>query len=289
MYEFLKNLDRRWIFMLMLLAVAIPILFELTFPEKPTGLAQAVFDEIEALDPGDKVLMAWDFDPASEGELGPMATAFTYHCATKGLKLYYMSLWPVGPQMVDDNIANVIKTDFPDLVYGVDYVNLGYKSGNEAVIKVIITDIRGLYTTDAKGTSIRDIPMMQGIENIQQMDLIINISAGYAGTTEWVLFAVTPYPDIRLVAGVTGVQAPLLYPYIPEQLPGLLGAIKGAAEYEKLVMDAYGGDIPPERKNKYLKGKLRMGPQLIAHVLIIVLIIVANLVYFTGKRRGEVS
>ena len=289
MYEFLKNLDRRWIFMLMLLAVAIPILFELTFPEKPTGLAQAVFDEIEALDPGDKVLMAWDFDPASEGELGPMATAFTYHCATKGLKLYYMSLWPVGPQMVDDNIANVIKTDFPDLVYGVDYVNLGYKSGNEAVIKVIITDIRGLYTTDAKGTSIRDIPMMQGIENIQQMGLIINISAGYAGTTEWVLFAVTPYPDIRLVAGVTGVQAPLLYPYIPEQLPGLLGAIKGAAEYEKLVMDAYGGDIPPERKNKYLKGKLRMGPQLIAHVLIIVLIIVANLVYFTGKRRGEVS
>ena len=200
-----------------------------------------------------------------------------------------MALWPVGPQMVDDNIANVIKTDFPDLVYGVDYVNLGYKSGNEAVIKVIITDIRGLYTTDAKGTSIRDIPMMQGIENIQQMDLIINVSAGYAGTPEWVLFAVTPYPDIRLVAGVTGVQAPLLYPYIPEQLPGLLGAIKGAAEYEKLVMDAYGGDIPPERKNKYLKGKLRMGPQLIAHVLIIVLIIVANLVYFTGKRRGEVS
>ncbi len=289
MYEFLKNLDRRWIFMLMLLAVAIPILFELTFPEKPTGLAQAVFDEIEALDPGDKVLMAWDFDPASEGELGPMATAFTYHCATKGLKLYYMSLWPVGPQMVDDNIANVIKTDFPDLVYGVDYVNLGYKSGYEGVIKVIITDIRGLYTTDAKGTSIRDIPMMRGIENIQQMDLIINVSAGYAGTPEWVLFAVTPYPDIRLVAGVTGVQAPLLYPYIPEQLPGLLGAIKGAAEYEKLVMDAYGGDIPPERKNKYLKGKLRMGPQLIAHVLIIVLIIVANLVYFTGKRRGEVS
>ena len=151
MYEFLKNLDRRWIFLLMLLAVAIPILGQLTFPEKATGLAQAVFDEIEALDPGDKVLMAWDFDPASEGELGPMATSFTFHCATKGLKMYYMSLWPVGPQMVDDNIANVIKIDFPHLEYGVDYVNLGYKSGYEGVIKVIVSDIRGLYTTDSKG------------------------------------------------------------------------------------------------------------------------------------------
>jgi hypothetical protein len=190
---------------------------------------------------------------------------------------------------VDDNIANVIKIDFPHLEYGVDYVNLGYKSGYEGVIKVIVSDIRGLYTTDSKGTSVRDIPMMQGIENIQQMDLIINVSAGYPGTPEWVLFAVTPYPDIRMVAGVTGVQAPLLYPYIPQQLPGLLGAIKGAAEYEKLVMDAYGSEIPPERMNSYLKGKFRMGPQLIAHVLIIILIIVANLVYFTGKRRGEVN
>ena len=80
-----------------------------------------------------------------------------------------------------------------------------------------------------------------------------------------------------------------VYEELSEGKPGLLGAIKGAAEYEKLVMDAYGSDIPPERMNSYLKGKFRMGPQLIAHVLIIVLIIVANLVYFTGKRRGEVS
>ncbi len=286
MYEFLKNLDRRWIFLLMFLSVAIPILGQLTFPEKATGLAKAVFDEIEALEPGDKVLMAWDFDPASEGELGPMATAFTYHCATKGLKMYYMSLWPVGPQMVDDNIANVIHAEFPDLEYGVDYVNLGYKSGYEGVIKVIVTDLRALYTTDAHGTSVRDIPMMRGVESVQHMDLIVNVSAGYAGTPEWVLFAVTPYPDLRMVAGVTGVQAPMLYPYIPEQIPGLLGAIKGAAEYEKLVMDAYGGADPPR---KYLKGKLRMGPQLVAHIMIICLIIGANLVYFTGKRRGEVS
>ena len=111
-YHLLTNLDRRWIFLLMFLAVAIPILGQLTFPEKPTGLAEAVFDEIEKLEPGDKVLMAWDFDPASEGELQPMATALTYHCATKGLKLYYLTIFsPVGPQMIDDSINNVLKAD----------------------------------------------------------------------------------------------------------------------------------------------------------------------------------
>lgn len=287
-YRFLSTLDRRWIFLLMFLSVAIPLLFKLTFPEKPTGLAKAVFDEIENLQRGDRVLMAWDYDPASEGELGPMATALTYHCAQRGLKLYYLTIFsPVGPQMIDDSINTVLKTDFPDYKYGRDYVNLGYKSGYEGVIKVITSNLKALYTTDQYGTSIHDIPMLQGIDNIQQMDLIVNVSAGYAGTKEWVLFAATPYPEsCRLVAGTTGVMAPLLYPYIPEQLPGLLGAIKGAAEYENLVVQKYfvdEGKVPPL---KYLKGKLRMGPQLIAHVLIIVLIILANLIYFAERKRG---
>lgn len=286
-FKLLSTLDRRWIFLLMFLAVAIPILFQLTFPEKPTGLAKAVFDEIESLQPGDKVLMAWDYDPASEGETGPMATAFTYHCARKGLKLYYLTIFsPVGPQMIDDSINDVIKSEFPDYKYGVDYVNLGYKSGYEGVVKAIVSNIRALYPTDHYGTSVRDIPMMRDIENIQQMDLIVNVSAGYAGTKEWVLFAVTPFPEnIRLVAGTTGVMAPQMYPYIPEQLPGLLGAIKGAAEYEKLVMDKYFVDEGREPPAKFLKGKLRMGPQLIAHVLIIVLIVLANIIYFAQKRR----
>lgn len=286
MYEFLKNLDRRWVFLLMGLSVGIPILLQLRFPEKPTGLAQSVFDEIESLQPGDKVMLAFDYDPASEGELGPMATAFVRHCAEKKLKMYFMCLWPVGPQMIDQSIDNVIRSDFPNLVYGEDYVNLGYKSGYEAVIKVIVTDLRQLYTTDARGTNVDQIPMMSGIESVQDMDLVINVSAGYPGTKEWVQYGSTPYPDtIRIVAGCTGVQAPQMYAYIPQQLPGLLGAIKGAAEYEKLVQDKYGGDTPDP---KYLEGIRRMGPQLIAHVLMIFLIIVGNVIYFIERSRGDV-
>jgi hypothetical protein len=283
MYEFLRTLDRRWIFLLMALAVGLPILLQVQFPEKPTGLAVAVFDEIEALSEGDKVMLAFDFDPASEGELGPMATAFVRHCCEKKLKMYFLSLWPVGPQMIDEAIDRVIISDFPELVYGVDYVNLGFKSGYEGVIKVIVTDLRGLYTTDARGTNIDQIPMCQGVNSVQNMDLVINVSAGYPGTKEWVQYAATPYPDqIRIVAGCTGVQAPLMYPYIPRQLPGMLGAIKGAAEYEKLVLDKYGG---PDPDPKYREGIRRMGPQLIAHVLMILLIVVGNVIFFMERRR----
>ncbi|HIA29320.1 MAG TPA: hypothetical protein EYN81_03435 [Candidatus Marinimicrobia bacterium] len=291
MYDFLKNLDRRWIFLLMFLSVSIPIIIigitGQSFPEKPTALSITTFETIENLKEGDKVLLSFDFDPASEGELGPMATAFTYHCAAKKLKMYFMALWPVGPQMVDNAIENVIKKDFPHLVYGEDYVNLGFKSGGEGVIKVIVTDFMELYSTDAKGTPFKSIPMNKEISSVQDMDLVINISAGSAGTKEWVQYAVTPYPDeITLIAGCTGVQAPLLYPYIPEQLPGLLGAIKGAAEYEKLVFDRYYRDEGLEVPGRYQEGVRRMGPQLVAHLLMILLIIAGNYIFFAEKKRG---
>ena len=287
MYEFLTTLDTRWTFLLMFLSVVIPSYIigktGKTFPEVPTKLSRAVFQEIEDLHEGDPVLLSFDFDPASEGELGPMATAFVRHCCEKKVRLYFMALWPVGPQMIDDTIARVIRADFPKMRYGEDYVSIGFKPGNEGVIKVIVTDLRQLYTTDDRGTSIDQVPMMAGIHSVQDFSLVINVSAGYAGTKEWVQYAVTPFSDkIRLVAGCTGVQAPLLYPYIPEQLPGILGAIKGAAEYEKLVNDKYGGPNPDP---KYLEAKRRMGPQLVAHILIIILIILANVVYLIEKKR----
>jgi hypothetical protein len=285
----LRTLDRRWIFLLMFWAVLLPIYYVgvtgHTLPEVPSALARATFDEIERLREGDPVLLSFDYDPASSGELDPMATAFVKHAAEKKLKLYFMALWPIGSQMADAAIAKVIKPDFPQMEYGRDYVNLGYKSGNEGVIRVIVTNLRALYITDSRGTSLQSIPMMKGIDNIQQMKLIINVSAGTPGTKEWVQYAVTPYPDrLRLIAGTTGVQATLLYPYIPRQLSGLLGAIKGAAEYEKLVVDKYGG---PEPDPKYLDGLRRMGPQLFGHLLVITLIVLANILYFAQKREAR--
>lgn len=283
MLAFLRTLDRRWIYLLMAIAVTVPIVAGWEFPEKVSPATVAAFAEMEKLQPGDKVLLSYDFDPSSAGELTPMATALCYHAAKRGARLYFMSLWPIGPQMVDDSIAKVLATDFPQLRYGEDYVNLGYKSGYEGVIKVIVTDLRKLYTTDAQGTSISAIPMMADVRSVQDMDMIVTISAGYAGAKEWVQYAKTAYPDrFSVVAGCTGVQTPPLLPYVPKQLPGLIAAIKGAAEYEKLLGERYGTTGVP----RYSEGQRRMGSQLVAHLLMIGLIVLGNVVFLIDRRRG---
>ncbi len=284
MYEFLRDLDRRWIFLLMFLSVMVPILMGVRFPEEPSPMVIDVFEAVENLPEGSKVLMAFDYDPGSEGELAPMASAFTRHVAERKGKMYFIALWPLGVPMIKQNIET-LKKEYPDLKYGEDYVNLGFKPGNEGVIKVVVTDIRELFPTDQAGTSLSDIPMTANVKNVQDMDMIVSVSAGDPGTKQWVQYACTPY-GIRIVGGCTGVQAPQLYPYIPNQLIGVLGAIKAAAEYEQLMKVRY-----PKMADNPLaqEGLRRMGPQLVAHVLIVLLIVLANVIYFVGKARGEVK
>ena len=341
MIKWLETIDRRWIFLLMALAVGVPILVQKTLPEAPTPLAQSTFDGLDQLPAGSKVLMAFDFDPASEGELGPMATSFVNQCARKGHRMYFMALWPVGAQMITQTIDRVIKGYYPHLEYGTDYVDLGFKAGNEAVIKTIASDLAQYYPTDSRGTAISQIPMMSGISSLENFDIIVNVSAGYPGSKEWVLYAATPMKKPLLV-GCTGVQAPLMYPYVPNQVQGLLGAIKGAAEYEFLVnkwvredrmQEALENGGLDETSAKELAGEFdadpaqastwtesaaaasmspeanaelitlataptpgvftealrRMSPQLVAHLLMIGLIVVGNVVFFVTRRRGGAS
>ncbi len=282
MYEFFRDLDRRWIFLLMFFAVTGPILLGVRFPEEPSPMVRSVFKAIDDLPDGSSVLM-FDFDPPSKGELQPMAAAFTRHCAKKKHKLFFMTLWPQGVPMVQKNIS-MLKREFPDYEYGRDYVNLGFRPGNEGVIKVVVGDLKALYGNDVDGTSLNEIPMTKELKNIQQIPLIVNVAAGTPGAKEWVQYAASPYDKVKMVAGTTGVGAPVLYPYIPNQLVGVLGAIKAAAEYEQALIERY----PDLKENENAQeGLRRMGPQLIAHMLMIGLIIAGNIIYFAGRSRGE--
>lgn len=284
MYRILLHLDRRWIFLAMFLAVAVPILLKLTFPEFPSAKARTVFDTIEGLPEGSKVLISLDYDPASQGELAPMSSAFTRHCCEKKLKLYYMTLWDRGPPIVQ-GAMDLIQREYPHMKYGVDYVNFGFKAGLQVAVRNAVSNMKNDFLTDQYGTSIQQIPMSKDVKNLQEMDLLICVGSGSPGPKEWVQFAAAPY-GLKMLAGSPGVQTPQLLPYIPQQLAGMLGAIKSAAEYEQTLIDAKPQLAKvPEAK----EGLRRMGPQLVAHVLMVVLIVLGNYVYFRQRTASRVA
>ncbi|MCE2880835.1 MAG: hypothetical protein LW636_00555 [Planctomycetaceae bacterium] len=277
----LGDIDRRWIYLSMALAVAIPMLTGLSFPETPGKMSSATFDAIESVPAGAKVLFSFDYDPASEGELQPMANAFVHHCAARGHKMAFMALWPLGKQMAEATIDSILLANHPQYRYGEDYVQLGYMPGFETVIKGLTTNFASQYPLDVRGTPIGNIPLMSDVKTLQDFDLIVTVSAGYAGAKEWVQYAKSTYPDAYvLAAGSTGVQANQLFPYYPTQMEGLLAAVKGAAEYETLVAAAY---PPPAHPERLEEGRRRMGPQFVAHLLMIGLIVLGNASMFAAR------
>lgn len=282
--ESLQRLDRRWVFLAMLIAVLVPVLTGVTYPETPTAMTSAVFNRIESLPSGSRVLLPLDYDPGSEAELGPMAKAVIRHCCLKRHKMYFLTLWPTGLPLLERNIRQIIEEEFKEagLKYGVDYVNLGYVPGEAVAVKLLATDFRKARSQDNSGTSLDRLPMMQQANSAQDMDLIMAVSAGYPGVKEWVLFAAIPH-RIPLGMGVTGVTAPQMYPYYPNQVVGLITAIKGAAEYETALATAY----PDEVSRFDASGIQRMGPQLWAHRLMILLIVVGNILQLTRGRGGR--
>lgn len=275
------DVDRRLVFLFIFVSVSVPILFPITFSETATPIVKKLFDRIENLPDGSTVLISFDFDPAMAPEVQPMADAFARHCFVKNHKIIFMSLWATGQSLLSTTLQNVVKPEFPNKIEGIDYANIGYKAGNEGVLNVIVTNFRKMFPTDVNNIPLDSIVIFNRIRSCQDLDLIISIGGGKPGAKEWILFVGDP-ANVPMGCGVAAVTAPQLYPYYPKQLLGILGGIKGAAEYESELARNYNqfADV-----NK--PGLRMMGPQTLAHVVIMAFIILGNISYFVTRRRGK--
>jgi hypothetical protein len=276
------DVDRRIVFLFIFISVSVPILFPITFAESPTPIVKKLYDRIESLPEGSTVLISFDFDPAMAPEVQPMADAFARHCFTKNHKIIFMSLWATGQALLNTTLQNVVRPEFPEKIEGIDYANIGYKAGNEGVLNVIVTNFRKMFPTDVNSVPLDSIAIFKKIRSCQDMDLIISIGGGKPGVKEWILFVGDP-GNVPIGCGVAAVVAPQLYPYYPKQLLGILGGIKGAAEYESALVHQYNDRFANVDK----PGLRMMGPQTLAHVVIMAFIVLGNISYFVARRRGK--
>jgi len=194
-----------------------------------------------------------------------------------------MALWPTGDPQAKVTIDSVILKEFPTARYGTDYIQLGFKAGNQGLINAIFTDLKGMYTTDVNGTDINQFPMMKDVNKLPDFDLILAVCSGKPGIMEWIQFA-ADRGNIPFAAGVTAVEAPQDYPYYPAQLLGLMGGLQGAAELEAAVVRAY-----PQYKDTGLTAVKLMGPQTVAHLVIIFFVVVGNVAFFVQRRRDKLA
>jgi hypothetical protein len=268
---------RRVVFLYVGIAVALPFLMTIHQTIWISPEVRAAYDDVRQLPKGSKVLVSFDYDPPSAPELQPMAVTFIRYCLAHDLKVIVMGLWPQGPQQanlaIDEVLADTSIARL-NLKYGVDYVNLGFQTGNEFVIQRMGTRFVSMFPVDYRGTPYADLPLVADVTNFGNIDYSFNLSAGYPGTKEWVQVGVGRY-GLKLSAGNTAVQAPEVYPYYRAgQLRGLLGGMNGAAEFETLT--GYIG-----------QATMFMNSQSFAHMTVIAFIIIGNVAFFRGGRKSR--
>jgi hypothetical protein len=268
----LESLDRRWIFLAVGLLVLVPLIWPMPLPISVSARVRAYADAIDALPDGSPVLVSCDYDPAAKPELVPMTITTLRHLFSKHCRVIVTVLWNGGPGIVDQTLRAVAAET--GMKYGVDYINLGYKAGNEAVMVLMGQSIPNTFPRDNSGGDTRSFPVMQGIRNYSSFPLLISLSAGYPGTKEYVQQVQGRF-HVRMIAGVTAVSAPDFYPYLQSgQLEGLLGGMAGAAEYEKA-------------RGEYGAATRGMVPQSLVHLFIAICILAGNAVQWLRAREAR--
>jgi hypothetical protein len=130
---------------------------------------------------------------------------------------------------------------------------------------------------------------MQGIKTPKDISLIVEVSASQAHTT-WIQYFQGSGIDYRsgkdgipMLFCPTGVMAPEAFPLLASgQLSGMLGGVKGAAEYETILFN--------EHKIAKGFGTQAMASQSLSHFLILTMVILGNVgMYLERKRRGGVQ
>ena len=249
------------------------IVFPCWITYSSNGLDTNSIYAIDSLEPESKVLVSFEYGPSTKPEIHPMTFAVLRHLFKNDQKVYITCLWPDGQFMAEDAVEQIMENEF-QLTYGEDYVLLGFRPGNEAVVKGIVSNMRKLYTTDSRGNLIDDIPMMEGVNKLADFDFIFSASAGYPGTVEWVQYGADP-TGIPMSTGVTSIQVNEVMPYVQSgQVNGILAGMPGAAEYEALV-------------GKPGIGTSGMDAQSIAHLVIVLFIVFGNVAFFIERQRQK--
>jgi len=297
--SWLLRIDRRFVYLFVLLALMIPFLFPgLTTKPAPLPSAKKLFDKVERIArerdeavaegrPYNKVvLLSFDFGPQTRAELYPMAEAMIRHLMMRKIKFAVMTHVPDGAGYCED-IPNQLAREFDDIDYGRDYVNFGYKVGRTFLIKQMGEDMAGALKTDVKGTPYKDIKCLKGVQDAGDVALMTEIT-GLVGFAEmWIQFFASARARPDIGHGCTSVSIPDAFDMLESKLIiGLLEGIAGAAAYNEFIEEIRSEDQPPTSP----KARVHMTGQTVAHLLLVLFVLLGNVgVIMSALRRRKVA
>ncbi|MFQ5499744.1 MAG: hypothetical protein ACE5FH_08730 [Candidatus Zixiibacteriota bacterium] len=261
--------SRHWVFLglFVLIGVAMALRYRPKVDVSPNTNAMHAY--IDSLPKGSIIIVSFDHEASSLPEVRPIALALLRHAFSRGHKLVGVALLAEGT-VIGYRLLQTVADEY-DLEYGKDYAYLGFKPQYIAAILSMGESIRGTYPEDYAGRPYEQIEMLQNIGNYDDIAAVMSIADGSL-TTHWIEYG--GRYNLPVLAGVTAAMVTTYDPYLSSgQLKEMIGGLRGAAEYEKLIGQSGGG-------------ARAMLAQTMAHLYVIALVVLGNILYFRSRRTG---
>lgn len=273
MWEKIQALDRRWIYLVFIIAVMFPLFKPLGLPIKAGGDVTSFYEKFGALPEGSVIWLSGDYSPGASAELDPQFEAVLKHCFSRNYKVLAYSMWEQGPMMMKPIIERVAEQYGKQ--NGVDYVFLGWKPGGAVVIRRAAEDLWGaMANVDYYDKPLSSHPLMANIKRLwhPEVTAVVCFSSGSPGDGDYMQY-ITNLCGTVLFTGQVAVQAPSRIPVIRSgEIQAMIPGLGGASEYE--VLAGFPG-----------KACGLMDAQSLGHLVIIGFIVLGNIALLASRKK----
>jgi len=269
MIEKLGNIDKRILYVLLVVVLLIPMVSPIGLPISVSSATQKAYDAVEKLKAGDTIMVDFGYYVDGGPDVEPIGVAMFRQLFGKGIRIIAVGYKDHAVMLADKLFAPYAGTK----VYGTDYVNLGYIPGGETAIAAYARDIKKAFPRDTKGTSTDQLPILKSVNSASDCALFLFLTDSSADA--WVR-QISQY-KVPIIGGIITVSAPQAEPFLASgQLTGMLAGLRAAAEYEILM-----GKPGPAAAG--------MDAQSTGHMLLILFIIAGNISYLATKKQKEAA
>jgi hypothetical protein len=290
--ELLLRVAKGGLNLLFVILIAIPLFIHYERGEYPSPWLDPSPDEQEAIrtelqyaisnkPPGSIALVSFDYTPATEGEMNPLAAVVVKRLLGQGLRVIAVSLEPEGQAMARTILSQVSSPD----EYGEKVLNLGYLPGGPVAVRNLTFNrpLDNFYNIESTGRTSADL--YQNLDNwpeinhVTDFSIVVEITANPDTARWWVeqLQTSSGQSALPMMAVVSAAAEPFVRPYWEtNQYTALISGINGAAALESVRQQPTLGPA-----------SAMLDSQSIAHLIIMILMLFGTIAGLIAKYGQE--
>lgn len=269
----LADIDRRVFYWILFVALMVPYLNPIGLPINIAPNTQQLYDGItgDSVDEGEVWIVNFGYGVSAWSECHPAVTVCTKALFREGAKIIFVGIH-YDVELTYNKLLETVP-DFADKEYGKDYVFLGYFTGGESGVAQMASSIKSVFPEDHFGTPYDEIPMLEDVEDVHDIDGVLSSDTGdYGGhfMTQWQAAYGTKLAEI----GIAMNASTDLPRWQAGNFFGVSVGSRGGAELEKLIGELGDATITMDSIN-------------VSHLLVVFAIILANIGVITEKLGGN--